>query len=172
MNASLRAKRSHALDTKASAPAEAGRAVAAAAGKEGERPRRVIKRYSNRKLYDTKDSRYVTLLQIAEMVRTGEDVQIIDNNTKDDLTEVTLAQIIYEEQKAHSRNVPLQTLKELIHSRTERVLGELRESPLGRLIPGAVKTGSEPPGPMKPEDAAAGAAKAADSSKTASLVEQ
>ena len=43
----------------------------------------VIKRYSNRKLYDTKDSRYVTLLQIAEMVRGGEEVQIIDNNTKD-----------------------------------------------------------------------------------------
>jgi polyhydroxyalkanoate synthesis repressor PhaR len=109
-----------------------------------ERPRRVIKRYSNRKLYDTKDSRYVTLLQIAEMVRAGEEVQIIDNNTKDDLTEITLAQIIYEEQKAHSRSVPLQTLKELIHQRTERVLGELRESPLGRLIPGT-KPGSEPP---------------------------
>jgi len=100
------------------------------------RPRRVIKRYSNRKLYDTKDSRYVTLLQIAEMVRTGEEVQIIDNNTKDDLTEVTLAQIIYEEQKAHSRSVPLQTLKELIHTRTEKVLADLREGPIGRLIPG------------------------------------
>ena len=85
----------------------------AASPPPGERPRRVIKRYSNRKLYDTKDSRYVTLLQIAEMVRAGEEVQIIDNNSKEDLTEVTLAQIIYEEQKAHSRNVPLQTLKSL-----------------------------------------------------------
>ena len=107
-----------------------------------ERPRRIIKRYSNRKLYDTKDSRYVTLLQIAEMVRAGEEVQIIDNNTKDDLTEITLAQIIYEEQKAHSRNVPLQTLKELIHARTEKVLADLREGPIGRLIPGA-KPGDE-----------------------------
>src|SRR5271154_2737323 len=107
-----------------------------------ERPVRVIKRYSNRKLYDTKDSRYVTLLQIAEMVRTGEEVQIIDNNTKDDLTEITLAQIIYEEQKAHSRNVPLQTLKELIHARTEKVLADLREGPIGRLIPGT-KPGEE-----------------------------
>src|SRR3984893_5918177 len=100
------------------------------------KPRRIIKRYSNRKLYDTKDSRYVTLLQIAEMVRGGEEVQIIDNNTKDDLTEITLAQIIYEEQTAHSRNVPLQTLKELIHARTEKVLADLREGPIGRLIPG------------------------------------
>jgi polyhydroxyalkanoate synthesis regulator protein len=80
------------------------------------------------------------------MVRTGEEVQIIDNNTKEDLTEVTLAQIIYEEQKqkASSRNVPLQTLKELIHSRTEKVLDNLRDGPIGRLIPGGK---SEPPKP-------------------------
>jgi polyhydroxyalkanoate synthesis repressor PhaR len=116
-----------------------------------DRPRRVIKRYSNRKLYDTKDSRYVTLLQIAEMVRGGEEVQIIDNNTKEDLTEVTLAQIIYEEQKqkaSSSRNVPLQTLKDLIHQRTEKVLSDLREGPIGRLIPGSGK--SEPPGKETP----------------------
>ena len=111
------------------------KAETTAAPSEG--PRRIIKRYSNRKLYDTKDSRYVTLLQIAEMVRGGEEVQIIDNNTKDDLTEITLAQIIYEEQKAHSRSVPLQTLKELIHARTEKVLADLREGPIGRLIPGS-----------------------------------
>src|SRR4029079_2593722 len=110
-----------------------------------EKPRRVIKRYSNRKLCCVKASRYVTLLQIAEMVRTSEEVQIIDNNTKEDLTEVTLAQIIYEEQKQKqsSRNVPLQTLKELIHQRTEKVLSDLREGPIGRLIPGSGK--SEPP---------------------------
>jgi DNA repair exonuclease SbcCD ATPase subunit len=76
------------------------------------------------------------------MVRAAEEVQIIDNNTKDDLTEITLAQIIYEEQKAHSRNVPLQTLKELIHARTEKVLNDLREGPIGRLIPGT-KPGEE-----------------------------
>jgi polyhydroxyalkanoate synthesis repressor PhaR len=110
-----------------------------------DRPRRIIKRYSNRKLYDTKDSRYVTLLQIAEMVRAGEEVQIIDNNTKDDLTEVTLAQIIYEEQKSHVRNVPLQTLRELIHTRTEKVLADLREGPIGRLIPGGGKGSEEKP---------------------------
>ncbi len=120
------------MDTKPEVPAAA----------PSEKPRRIIKRYSNRKLYDTKDSRYVTLLQIAEMVRGGEEVQIIDNNTKDDLTEITLAQIIYEEQKAHSRNVPLQTLKELIHARTEKVLADLREGPIGRLIPGG-KAGEE-----------------------------
>ena len=111
--------------------------------------KRVIKRYSNRKLYDTKDSKYVTLLQIAEMVRGGEEVQIIDNNSKEDLTEVTLAQIIYEEKKANSRAVPLQTLKDLIHTRTEKVLSDLRESPIGKLIPGvkAQDKVEEPPIP-------------------------
>jgi polyhydroxyalkanoate synthesis repressor PhaR len=141
-----------------------------------ERPRRIIKRYSNRKLYDTKDSRYVTLLQIAEMVRTSEEVQIIDNNTKEDLTEVTLAQIIYEEQKqkasSSGRNVPLQTLKELIHQRTEKVLSDLREGPIGRLIPGGK---SEPPKPgeapaSSPMPAAAEAE--ADASGKPSLVNQ
>ena len=52
---------------------------------------RLIKRYANRKLYDTRDSRYVTLQQIAELVRDGEDVKIIDNKSKEDLTNVTLA---------------------------------------------------------------------------------
>jgi polyhydroxyalkanoate synthesis repressor PhaR len=123
--------------------------ASAPSSEQADRPRRVIKRYSNRKLYDTKGSRYVTLLQVAEMVREGEEVQIIDNNTKDDLTEVTLAQIIYEEQKARSRSVPLQTLKELIHTRTEKVLADLREGPIGRLIPGA-RAGDERPAEATP----------------------
>jgi polyhydroxyalkanoate synthesis repressor PhaR len=108
---------------------------------QGDSAPRVVKRYSNRKLYDTKDSRYVTLPQIAVMVRDGQEVQIIDNTTKEDITEVTLAQIIYEEQKEKSRSVPLQTLRDLIHQRTEKVLADLREGPIGRLIPGAPKDG-------------------------------
>jgi polyhydroxyalkanoate synthesis repressor PhaR len=117
-----------------------------------ERPKRIIKRYSNRKLYDTKDSRYVTLLQIAEMVRGGEEVQIIDNNSKEDLTEVTLAQIIYEEQKSNNRSVPLQTLRNLITERTEKVLSDLREGPIGRLIPSkGEKAMPTPPPPPPPK---------------------
>ena len=70
---------------------------------------RLIKRYANRKLYDTRDSRYVTLQQIAEFVRRGDDVQIIDNKSKEDLTNVTLAQIIYEEEKkgGEGKRLPL-----------------------------------------------------------------
>src|SRR6185503_13572006 len=58
---------------------------------KAERPRRIIKRYSNRKLYDTRDSRYVTLLQIAGMVRSGEEVKVVDNSSRQDLTNATLA---------------------------------------------------------------------------------
>lgn len=96
--------------------------------------RRVIKRYSNRKLYDTKDSKYVTLLQIAEMIRANEDVQIIDNATKEDKTDVTLALIISEELKARPRGIPLATLRALIRQRSEKILTHLRENPIRRLI--------------------------------------
>src|SRR4030095_15810312 len=106
-----------------------------------DKPRRVIKRYSNRKLYDTKDSRYVTLQQIGEMVRAGEEVQIIDNATKEDKTEVTLALIISEDLKAQPRSVPLGTLRDLIQERGERLLNTLRDGPIGgplsRAGPGA-----------------------------------
>jgi polyhydroxyalkanoate synthesis repressor PhaR len=108
-----------------------------------ERSRRIIKRYSNRKLYDTRDSRYVTLLQIAGMVRAGEDVQIIDNSTKEDKTEVTLALIISEELKSQPRSVPLGMLRDLIHQRGEKLLTQLREGPIGRLIPGVTGDGKD-----------------------------
>jgi polyhydroxyalkanoate synthesis repressor PhaR len=98
-------------------------------------PRRIIKRYSNRKLYDTQGSTYVTLLQIAQMIRDGEDVQIIDNATKEDKTDVTLALIISEELRTKPRAVPLSTLKALIRHGGGRILNQLRGGPIGRLIP-------------------------------------
>jgi polyhydroxyalkanoate synthesis repressor PhaR len=107
--------------------------------------RRVIKRYSNRKLYDTKGSTYVTLLQIAEMIRDGEDVQIIDNATKEDKTDVTLALIISEELRTKPRAIPLTTLKALIRHRGERILSQLREGPIGKLMPRDELEGSSPP---------------------------
>jgi polyhydroxyalkanoate synthesis repressor PhaR len=74
---------------------------------------KVIKRYTNRKLYDTVESRYVTLDEIAEMIKGGAEVKIVDNRTKDDLTSVTLAQIIFEEEKKTSK-MSLKTLLGLI----------------------------------------------------------
>ncbi len=117
--------------------------------------KRVIKRYSNRKLYDTKDSRYVTLQQIGEMVRLGEDVQIIDNKTKEDKTEVTLALILSEDLKSEPRAVPLGTLRNLLQERSEKFLSSLREGPIGRLIPGGEKPpeSTEPAAPPEPPPA-------------------
>ncbi len=56
---------------------------------------KVIKRYTNRKLYDTVESRYVTLDEIAQMIKGGAEVKIVYNRSKEDLTSVTLAQIIF-----------------------------------------------------------------------------
>lgn len=111
---------------------------------ESDKTHRVIKRYSNRKLYDTRDSRYVTLQQIGEMVRAGEEVQIIDNKTKEDKTEVTLALILSEDLKAQPRSVPLGALRELIQERGGKLLTQLREGPIGRLIPGSTPGSTEP----------------------------
>jgi len=110
--------------------------------------RRVVKRYSNRKLYDTKDSRYVTLLQIAEMIRAGEDVQIIDNASKEDKTDVTLALIISEELKNRPHAIPIATLKRLIRNRGERMLSQIKDGPLGRLT--RLEAGQEGDDAMSP----------------------
>ncbi len=77
---------------------------------------RIIKRYANRKLYDTEHSRYVTLDQISEMIRNGDDVKIVDNKTKEDLTTVTLAQIIFEEEKKQRSFLPLAAMRNIIQS--------------------------------------------------------
>jgi polyhydroxyalkanoate synthesis repressor PhaR len=130
--------------------------IPAADESEESADRRIIKRYSNRKLYDTRGSSYVTLLQIAEMIRNGEDVQIIDNATKEDKTDVTLALIISEELRNKPRAIPIPTLKALIRHRGEKILTQLREGPIGKLIPpgkddGDV-TGSSPPAAAEDED--------------------
>ncbi|MBI4366758.1 MAG: polyhydroxyalkanoate synthesis regulator DNA-binding domain-containing protein [Deltaproteobacteria bacterium] len=77
---------------------------------------RVIKRYQNRKLYDTSESCYVTLEDIAELIKQGDDVQILDNASKEDLTSATLAQIIFEEEKKQKHVLPLATFKNIIRS--------------------------------------------------------
>ena len=88
-------------------------------GAANAREPKIIKRYTNRKLYDTVESRYVTLDEIAEMVKAGTEVKILDNRTKEDLTSVTLAQIIFEEEKKTSK-MSLRTLKDLIRHGGER----------------------------------------------------
>ena len=60
----------------------------------------VIKRYSNRKLYDTQESRYVTLEELEELIRAGKEISVVDVSTGEDLTSVTLAQIILENERS------------------------------------------------------------------------
>ncbi len=94
---------------------------------EKERPVRVIKRYQNRKLYDTQNSCYVTLDEIGQMVKAGEDVKIIDNRTVDDQTTVTLTQIIFEEEKKKKSLLPLAALKNIIQSGGGSIAGLLQK---------------------------------------------
>jgi polyhydroxyalkanoate synthesis repressor PhaR len=74
----------------------------------------VIKRYSNRKLYDTQESRYVTLEEIEEMIRAGREISVVDASSGEDLTSVTLTQIILEKERSHRAALPTAFLHQLI----------------------------------------------------------
>jgi len=75
---------------------------------------RVIKKYQNRKLYDTKDSCYVTLDEIAKLIKKGEDVCVIDNKTKADVTSIILTQILVDQEKSAKSILPLTMLRDII----------------------------------------------------------
>lgn len=79
---------------------------------------RLIKRYANRKLYDTASSTYIALDDIERMVRQGEELRIIDNETGEDLTGSTLAHIVLEQQKVNP-SFPLSMLRGIIQSGEE-----------------------------------------------------
>jgi polyhydroxyalkanoate synthesis repressor PhaR len=74
----------------------------------------VIKKYGNRRLYDSSNSQYVNLDDIAGLIREGRDVQIVDARTGRDLTRVTLTQIITEDAKDKPTGLPLELLRQLI----------------------------------------------------------
>ncbi len=73
----------------------------------------IVKKYSNRRLYDTEGSRYITLEELAEKIRGGADVKVLDAKTNEDLTQVTLTQIILESRGA-ARLLPVPLLLQLI----------------------------------------------------------
>jgi len=77
---------------------------------------RTIKRYPNRKLYDLERKRYVTLDDIAVMIQEGEDIQVIDHESGEDLTSITLSQIIFEREKKQSGFLPKSILTALIRT--------------------------------------------------------
>lgn len=87
----------------------------------------IIKRYPNRKLYNTEAKRYVTLDGIAELIREGEEIQILDHSTGEDLTAVTLTQIIFEQEKKQAGFLPRSVLTGLVQSGGQ-TLGSLRRT--------------------------------------------
>jgi len=74
----------------------------------------VIKKYGNRRLYDTASSRYVNLEDLASHIRAGRDLKVIDAKTGQDLTRVVLTQIITEDAKDKPTGLPLELLRQLI----------------------------------------------------------
>jgi polyhydroxyalkanoate synthesis repressor PhaR len=76
----------------------------------------LIKRYPNRKLYDTEAKQYITLEGIAQLIRLGQDVTVIDHATGEDLTAVTLTQVIFEQEKKRSGFLPKTVLAGLIQA--------------------------------------------------------
>ena len=79
-------------------------------------PTVLIKRYPNRKLYNTDAKRYITLDSIADLIRDGYDVEVRDHETSEDLTGVTLSQIIFEREKKDSGYLPNTLLTNLIRA--------------------------------------------------------
>lgn len=89
-----------------------------------------IKRYPNRKLYDTEAKRYVTLDNITQMIHAGQEVQVVDHETGEDLTNLTLSQIIFEQEKKGSGLLPRALLTNLIRA-GEDTFEQVRRALLG-----------------------------------------
>lgn len=75
---------------------------------------KIIKKYGNRKLYDTEQSSYVVLKDIEKMIRNKEEIQVIDNETQADITVPTLTQIIFSSEKKSKVSPPINVLKSII----------------------------------------------------------
>lgn len=89
---------------------------------------KVIKRYQNRKLYDTNQSCYVTLDEIAQMIKNGDDLRVIDNKSKADITAITLTQLLYETERKSKTAVPVEMLKEIIRGGDGSFSGYIRRN--------------------------------------------
>ena len=86
----------------------------------------LIKRYANRKLYNTQTSRYITLKGIGELVEEGSEVRVVDNETGEDITSVTLSQVLVDTER-NNRGVPGTLLSELIQRGGDVLYSALRK---------------------------------------------
>ncbi len=92
----------------------------------------IIKKYPNRRLYDTSAGRYVNLEDVASMIRQGSDVQVVDARTGEDLTRVVLTQIIVEDVRGGPAGLSLDVLRYLVMA-TDRALSGVRSAALSPL---------------------------------------
>src|SRR5436309_5623206 len=89
--------------------------------------RHLIKKYANRKLYDTRTSRYITLEGIAQLVREGHEIEVVDRDNGNDLTQVTLSQIVLSEEKRGPARV-IDAGGEMLHDRGQALLDYVRSA--------------------------------------------
>ncbi len=87
----------------------------------------LIKRYANRKLYNTETSRYITLRGIAELIESGQEVKVVDNETGEDMTAVTLSQILVDTERG-GRSVPGNLLSEIFQRGGDAIVERVRRS--------------------------------------------
>lgn len=87
---------------------------------------RIIKRYQNRKLYDTYQSCYVTLEEIAQIIREGNEIQVIDNKTKNDITYMTQIQLLFDQERKSVKAGDTELLKRVIRSEEGTLTGYIR----------------------------------------------
>ena len=106
---------------------------------------RLIKRYGSRKLYDTEESRYISLDEVASWIREGQMIQVIDNKSDTDVTAQTLTQIISEEGRKGTSLLPNELLHDIIRASSAAVnskvehlqarMGQLVQASVDRLAP-------------------------------------
>ena len=89
--------------------------------------RHLIKKYANRKLYDTRTSRYITLEGIAQLVREGHEIKVVDRDNGQDLTQVTLSQIVLSEEKRGPARL-VDAGGEMLHDRGQALLDYVRKT--------------------------------------------
>jgi polyhydroxyalkanoate synthesis repressor PhaR len=87
----------------------------------------LIKKYANRKLYDTRTSRYITLEGIADLVREGKDIQVVDRDTGQDLTQVTLSQLVLSAEKRGPARL-VDAGADALHDRGQALLDYVRKT--------------------------------------------
>ena len=127
----------------------------------------VVKKYGNRRLYDTTHSRYINLDEVAQMVRGGLEIQVLDAVTGEDLTRTVLTQIVVEQSKSDESAFPLDVLRQMIAASGKatqdaaltymRAVSEMYRNAyrtVAPIIPTEVPTGVSPPAAARPPEPA------------------